>query len=233
MKCENCSNEHDGSYGSGRFCSSKCAKGFSTKSKRQEINKKVSNKLKNSGNLPIKKICEKCQKEFVVRWKKRNQKFCSLTCSANGRFTDELREHLSLKLSKIRSDGNFHFNSIKNIFIFNNKEIRCDSLKERYSLEGIIKKFDDNIIDINRSEIFIKYQYKDKNKYFNPDFLITLKDNKKILMECKSKISKNKTNKESRPLYFLTIENKKEAMKKYCIDNNFIFCWYDGNYEIF
>lgn len=28
MKCENCNNEHDGSYGSGRFCSYNCAKKF-------------------------------------------------------------------------------------------------------------------------------------------------------------------------------------------------------------
>ena len=46
MICENCNQEHDGSYGSGRFCSSKCARGFSTKLKREEINKKVSNQLK-------------------------------------------------------------------------------------------------------------------------------------------------------------------------------------------
>jgi len=46
MKCENCNDEHNGKYGSGRFCTSKCARGFSTKSKRKEINKKVSKKLK-------------------------------------------------------------------------------------------------------------------------------------------------------------------------------------------
>lgn len=45
MKCEYCGKEHDGSYGSGRFCDNKCARGFSTKSKREEINKKVSIKL--------------------------------------------------------------------------------------------------------------------------------------------------------------------------------------------
>lgn len=31
MICENCGKEHDGSYGSGRFCSKECAKSFSTK----------------------------------------------------------------------------------------------------------------------------------------------------------------------------------------------------------
>lgn len=44
--CENCQKENDGSYGSSRFCNEKCARGFSTKEKRSEINKKVSKKLK-------------------------------------------------------------------------------------------------------------------------------------------------------------------------------------------
>jgi len=46
MLCENCNQEHDGSYGSGRFCCQKCARSFSTKKKRKEINQKVSNTLK-------------------------------------------------------------------------------------------------------------------------------------------------------------------------------------------
>lgn len=46
MLCENCNKEHNGSYGSGRFCSKECAKSFSTKNKRKLINEKVSNSLK-------------------------------------------------------------------------------------------------------------------------------------------------------------------------------------------
>ena len=34
MKCENCGNEHDGSYGLGRFCSSTCAHSFVGKCKK-------------------------------------------------------------------------------------------------------------------------------------------------------------------------------------------------------
>ena len=41
-RCENCKCNHDGTYGSGRFCTPKCARGFSTKNKRNEINEKVS-----------------------------------------------------------------------------------------------------------------------------------------------------------------------------------------------
>lgn len=46
MKCESCNVEHDGSYASGRFCSSKCARSFSTRKDRDEINRKVSATLK-------------------------------------------------------------------------------------------------------------------------------------------------------------------------------------------
>ena len=47
MKCEMCDKEQDGKYGSGRFCDAKCARGFSTKEKRKEINERVSLKLAN------------------------------------------------------------------------------------------------------------------------------------------------------------------------------------------
>ncbi len=58
MQCEACSNEHDGSYGSGRFCTSACARGFSTRTKRAEINERVSVRLRK----PI--ICKSCGKSF-------------------------------------------------------------------------------------------------------------------------------------------------------------------------
>ena len=45
MNCENCQCNHTGEYGSGRFCSPKCARGYSTKIKRKEINEKVSKTL--------------------------------------------------------------------------------------------------------------------------------------------------------------------------------------------
>lgn len=54
MICEYCEREHEGSFGSGRFCDTKCARGFSTKKKRGQINKKVSSKMKQKykGGLP-------------------------------------------------------------------------------------------------------------------------------------------------------------------------------------
>lgn len=49
MKCEVCDLEHDGSYGSGRFCCVKCARGFSTLNNRDEINHKRSATNKERG----------------------------------------------------------------------------------------------------------------------------------------------------------------------------------------
>lgn len=74
MKCDNCNKEHNGEYGSGRFCSSRCARGFSTKLKRKEINKKVSLKLGGDGNPKKLKHCINCQKET------HNKYFCSMLC---------------------------------------------------------------------------------------------------------------------------------------------------------
>lgn len=56
MICENCKKEFDVVYGSGRFCCSKCARGFSTKDKRKEINEKVRSTL--SGLCQTKKNYE-------------------------------------------------------------------------------------------------------------------------------------------------------------------------------
>jgi hypothetical protein len=59
MKCEKCGAEHDGKIGSGRFCSLKCVRGFSTFSKRNAINKQVSFTLKNKL-----KFCIRCGKKI-------------------------------------------------------------------------------------------------------------------------------------------------------------------------
>jgi 5-methylcytosine-specific restriction endonuclease McrA len=66
MICEYCKEEHDGEYGSGRFCNSKCARGFSTKAKRKDINKNLSEKMKGYKTIPggMIKLCDYgCGKE--------------------------------------------------------------------------------------------------------------------------------------------------------------------------
>lgn len=85
MKCENCEIEYEIKFGSGRFCSLKCARGFSTKEKRKEINEKVSIKLssplfpKGRKNYErFLKICEVCKIEYET--KNFRKKCCSKEC---------------------------------------------------------------------------------------------------------------------------------------------------------
>jgi hypothetical protein len=46
LKCEKCGDEHRGEYASGRFCGAKCARSFSTRANRKEINERVRKTLK-------------------------------------------------------------------------------------------------------------------------------------------------------------------------------------------
>jgi very-short-patch-repair endonuclease len=97
--CENCGNSHDGQYGSGRFCSSICARGFSTKENRKHINEKVSRTLtgrpsngswekynrQRYGDLCFeKKIihCLSCETEMKIGVNCKTR-FCSKSCASS------------------------------------------------------------------------------------------------------------------------------------------------------
>lgn len=126
--CENCTDEHNGTYGSGRFCSSKCARGFSTKAKRKEINKKVSKAITGSGNDKVKLTCPYCKNEYEVKWKRRKSKHCSQSCASKDLWEDDeyrnpiqqkLKEHYSLpknrdRLRDIGRSGGFGTRGITN-----------------------------------------------------------------------------------------------------------------------
>lgn len=106
MICENCNKEHDGSYGSGRFCSSKCARAFSTKIKRKEINEKVSLKLKKNPDY----FCKDCGKKLIKKTITGYCSNCYLT-KYNKVFSTEVRTKIS-NANKGRSRWNIHRNQI-------------------------------------------------------------------------------------------------------------------------
>ena len=74
MKCEHCNKDHDGSYGSGRFCCQTCARSFSTKKNRKEINQKISETYKNKPKLN----CKFCNKSFQALGLSAHEKYCML-----------------------------------------------------------------------------------------------------------------------------------------------------------
>lgn len=121
MFCENCNIEHTGLYGSGRFCSIKCARGFSTKDKRTEINTKVSNKLSNrklsdqhkknieqanNFNRKEKTIrnCLECSSNMICR-PSDNRKFCTSKCWVN--YTEKNKEPFLLYRQRCNFDFKF------------------------------------------------------------------------------------------------------------------------------
>jgi len=97
--CENCGKLHDGLYGSGRFCSKECSKGFSTKGKRSSINERISKKLTKE---KIFKVCKNCQQIFEDVRRKKKQEFCSNSCSLKYKWkNEEYKEDMSKMSSKL------------------------------------------------------------------------------------------------------------------------------------
>jgi len=125
MKCENCNNEHDGTYGSGRFCSSKCARGFSTKNKRNEINEKVSAKLSKDGKPKIQetKNCKFCGNKNNHR----NALFCSPQCRSDFWYKTYIERWQNDLEDGLRSQKNRISNYIRRYLWekYNNKCCKC------------------------------------------------------------------------------------------------------------
>lgn len=134
MKCECCNKEHNGNYGSGRFCSRKCARSFSTKAKRKEINEKVSKKLKGTTrSKKLKLVCKECGKEFIVKYSNRKQQTCSNACRHKFRYNKNNKKYLhninsskrggikSAKSRQLRSKNEIYFYKMCNKY-FNRVE---------------------------------------------------------------------------------------------------------------
>ena len=67
MTCEVCHVIHDGSYGTGRFCSKRCAGKFSSQfTSKQPL---------------VEGICPCCDKTYVKIWAHRFRKYCSNPCA--------------------------------------------------------------------------------------------------------------------------------------------------------
>jgi hypothetical protein len=96
--CENCNSEHTGNYGSGRFCSQKCSRSYSTKDKRDSINEKLSRTFRNNLRSGIKtgfinpvdnvsRECPICKNVFEVKPSSR-KKTCSNSCASKKSWRD-------------------------------------------------------------------------------------------------------------------------------------------------
>ena len=114
--CSNCGNSHDGNYGSGRFCSSKCARGFATKVKRLKINAKVSKALM---KLKVEVHCKQCSNLFSSR--KKSHLFCSRSCAT----TFSMLNGLGQKLGRLSAS--------KKVKRSNNEVLFAELCKTKFS----------------------------------------------------------------------------------------------------
>lgn len=184
MICEKCGKEHDGSFGSGRFCSRSCA---NSRVRPEEIKLKISNSVKQTflNNPTIREqitdsykktikirrlkqgivnrekefICSYCGKPFKQIIDKKS-KFCSESCRENSR---------RLKASKQINHGA----GCKGKY----KEIQCDSKLELIFLVYCL----DHNIKIKRCKDIFEYEFRGKKHLYNPDFII----NNKVYIEIK------------------------------------------------
>lgn len=172
--CEYCKKEHDGNFGSGRFCSRSCA---NTKSHSKETRDKISKSVKNSEIFKIKhkesvkrrglirerisKTCPICNEPFIAISDKngKTKTFCSIKCY----IFDQKNGH---KFSKRPKTGGYNKGSCKSYGGYY-KGIWCDST---YELAWVIYNLDHKI-SFERNKVGFPYKTPDgKDHKYYPDF---------------------------------------------------------------
>lgn len=227
MKCKNC-NEKEAvkysKYSNGLFCSKECARSFSTKSKRKQINEKVSKKLEGTGNGDVTNKCKMCGKEFTVVYYRRNQEFCSKTCGSQySNSQPEKKNKLSKARVKSIKNGIINGAGKKSTYIFKGKEINCDSKIENACINYFEKLGADKI---RRSNIEIIYYDHDNHKRrFLPDFEITL-NNEEYLVEAKGYVNMKTLDEKWRD-YNKISDIKKKVLIEYCEENGLKPFWFE------
>jgi hypothetical protein len=83
VQCKKCGSLHDGAFGSGKFCSRKCANSRDLSDGQKESIRKS---LIKEGTFEV-VACKNCQKDFKAP-KRRNAKFCSRSCSDKMKMID-------------------------------------------------------------------------------------------------------------------------------------------------
>ena len=181
MICEKCGKENDGSYGSGRFCSSFCARSFSS-NKTDDIKRKIGKGVSNSeiywnsverryGNntgikQPLKVPCKTCGTEIGRRTK-------TGLCSTCLRQTDEYKNKMKELRKKEIEAGTFKGWQSRNILSYPEKFWIKVLKNNDISFKGpnikVGKYFLDFLIEINEIKIDLEidgkqHEYEDRKE---------------------------------------------------------------------
>ena len=232
--CERCGKEHDGSFGSGRFCSKYCANVRS-------FPKEVRDKISKSHSKPVileERICPKCGKSFLVNINgKRIKLYCSLSCANTHKHTQETKDKISKGMKRyLRSGGTFntmtqnsnHFRPYASKH-GTYKGIRCDS---SYELAFVIYCLDHGI-SINRCSYGFMYDTSTSkdNKYI-PDFQCGHKNIIEIKGRCGQKTWEKADSVPNKYHYCILFEKDLEKcfnhiQKTYGINKNKVYTLYE------
>mgnify|MGYP001378706026 CR=1 FL=1 len=210
MICENCQKEHNGSYGSGRFCSKECARSFSTKNEQKTKKMIICNQCKKEFLIDkrarndclcdecknVELICYNCNKPFYINIKNANQKFCSRVCSSKyvaKTFlqTDEHKEKLRKITKEKYKNGKQVFGGKTKWFQY--KEIKVQGTYELRTCY-ILDKLKDLKLIKNWEYTNDRYEYLgyDNNKHFYLlDFKVFNNDDSFYYIETKGRVVEN------------------------------------------
>lgn len=224
--CEMCGLTPDTIYSSGRFCSKKCARSFSTSHARKEITEKAKNTLKDRVYpMHPKRIawesgekmntCLFCNHKFKVEWDKRHLKYCSSLC---------IRSASSEKMLQRNIEGSFYQSFGRRIrYTDRGLDIPCDSLIEWCAIEHIFQTYGDSVKSIERSSLRIPYEMDGKKRTYVPDFDVLMNDGTRYVVECKS-VQSGKTQIWKR--YHEESSKKKQVLEEFCASNGIISMWF-------
>lgn len=175
MVCEFCNKEHDGKYATGRFCSSVCARKYSSNifktKKNSNISKAIKNKIdlglkvgcvqKNNNNVII-ALCEICNKKYETRIYdfRLLKKTCSKLCAKQLRIKSNIANNNKNTGGYRRGSGRGKSGWYRGYW--------CDS---SYELAFVIYNIEHNI-DFKRNEIGFEYIWNNKKYKYYPDFIM-------------------------------------------------------------
>lgn len=159
MNCEKCNKEHDGKYGSGRFCSRKCA---NSRIRSEETRKKIA--LNTTYHFVERVLfkCAHCKKEVIFKksYLKLKKTGC---CSKCFRLSKEYKKALKKGCS---SNGGYRVgsgNGLRGIY----QGFWCDS---SWELAFVIYNIDHQISFERNNKPYV-YEFEGRRRYY-PDFII-------------------------------------------------------------
>lgn len=165
MFCKQCGKEHDGSYGSGIFCSPHCARQYSALVNKEVKNKKISESLK--GRKHIKTEEENIKEKLKYEEYEQNPNYCSI-CGKILEFNKRFDKTCGSKECVYHNCGGVRKNSGNSLGGWY-KGIFCHST---YELVFVIYCLDHNI-NIKRCETTFKYFGTDNKEHtYYPDFIV-------------------------------------------------------------